>query len=110
MSRIRHEIVLAPAAVEDWKSLSARDRAAVRDALEIWLRYEPRRVSRSRIKRLRGLHQPQFRLRVDTLRVFYDVEESTVQVLAIIDKEIADAWLAQEGKPGAPGGPGPDEG
>jgi mRNA interferase RelE/StbE len=110
MPRTKCEIVLAPGPIEDWKGLSARDRASVRDALEIWLRHEPRHVSRSRIKRLRGLRQPQFRLRVDTLRVFYDVNEETVEILAIIDKERADAGLSQKGKHGAPGGPGPDEG
>ena len=48
--------------------------------------HEPTKVSKSRIKRLRGLSQPQYRLRVGDIRVFYDVTETTVHVLAIIPK------------------------
>jgi len=94
------EIVLAPQAVEDLRRLRAHDRAAVRAALETHLRREPTKVSRSRIKRLRGLRRPRFRLRVDEVRVFYDVEESTVAVLAIVEKSEVDAWLARFGSPG----------
>ena len=48
-------IVLAPEAIEDLKALQANARAVVRAELEKHLRHEPRRTSRSRIKRLRGL-------------------------------------------------------
>jgi mRNA-degrading endonuclease RelE of RelBE toxin-antitoxin system len=92
-------IVLAPDAIEDLKSFKAHARAAVRDALETDLRHEPRKTSRSRIKRLRGLRQPQYRLRVGEVRVFYDVSDETVEVLAIVAKSEADAWLAQFGSP-----------
>ena len=66
-------IVVAPEAVEDLRRLSASARATVRNALETHLRNEPERISRSRIKRLRGLRRPQYRLRVDEVRVFYDL-------------------------------------
>jgi mRNA interferase RelE/StbE len=89
------EIVLAPEAVEDFKSL----RADIRTALETPLRHQPVKVSRSRIKRLRGLRQPQYRLRVGEIRIFYDVTGTTVQVLAIVTKLEADSWLAQFGNP-----------
>jgi mRNA-degrading endonuclease RelE of RelBE toxin-antitoxin system len=98
LARIAFEIVLAPEAVDDLRRLKARDRARVRDAMEVHLRHEPTRVSRSRIKRLQGLSHPQYRLRVDALRVFYDVTGEEVQVLAIIAKPDADAWLAKEGQ------------
>ena len=71
----------------------------VRAALETHLRHEPRKVSRSRIKRLRGLSKPQYRLRVGELRIFYDVTETTVEILAIVAKQEADSWLAQFAKP-----------
>lgn len=93
------EIVLAPEAVEDLKSLKASLRADVRSALEIHLRHEPQKMSRSRIKRLRGLRQPQYRLRVGEVRIFYDVVETTVEILAILTKLEADSWLAQFAKP-----------
>jgi mRNA interferase RelE/StbE len=90
-------ILLAPEAVEDLKALKANVRAAVRIALEAHLRHEPRKTSRSRIKRLRGLHRPQYRLRVGEVRVFYDVSGLTVEILAIVAKSEAQAWLAQFG-------------
>ena len=93
------EIVLAPEAIEDLKRLKANARADVRTALEPHLRHDPRKVSRSRIKRLRGLRKPQYRLRVGEVRIFYDVTETTVEVLAIVTKLEADSWLAQFAKP-----------
>jgi mRNA-degrading endonuclease RelE of RelBE toxin-antitoxin system len=78
----------------------------VRDAIERHLRYAPRKTSRSRIKRLRGLQRPQFRLRVDEIRVFYDVTATTVEILAIIEKRQAQAWRADSGTPDPDGGAG----
>src|SRR5438132_7711550 len=76
-----YDIVLAPEAAEDLGNLKANVRAAVRDAIEQYLRHQPTKVSKSRIKRLRGLSHPQYRLRVgDDLRVFYDVTEEAVQM------------------------------
>jgi len=57
-----------------------------------------------------GSARPQYRLRVNEVRVFYDVTETTVEVLAIISKEQAEAWLAEEATPTPPGGPGEGEG
>ena len=107
---MRFEIVLAPTAVEALRSLRADIRARVRDAIERHLRHEPKRLSKSRIKRLRGLDRPQYRLRVDEVRVFYDVAEETVEVLAIVPKAQAAAWLAEEATPATPGGSGKGEG
>jgi mRNA-degrading endonuclease RelE of RelBE toxin-antitoxin system len=93
------EIILAPEAVEDFKTLRANERAEIRAALEDHLRHEPKKVSRSRIKRLRGLRQPQYRLRVGEIRIFYDVTGTTVQVLAIVAKLEAESWLAKFANP-----------
>jgi mRNA interferase RelE/StbE len=93
------DIVLAPEAVEDLRRLKANVRAVVREALETHLRHEPRKVSRSRIKRLRGLSRPQYRLRLDEVRVFYDVSDTVVEVLAIVSKSEADEWLESFGEP-----------
>lgn len=94
-----YAIVLAPEAVEDFRSLKANVRAIVRAALETYLRHEPAKTSRSRIKRLRRLDRPQYRLRVDDIRVFYDVSGSTVEILAVVSKAEADRWLARHAKP-----------
>ena len=96
---MRFEIVLAPEAVEDLQRLKANVRAEVRSGMETHLRHEPTKVSKSRIKRLRGLSRPQYRLRIDEIRVFYDITVGTVEVLAIVPKSEVDKWLAQFGNP-----------
>jgi mRNA-degrading endonuclease RelE of RelBE toxin-antitoxin system len=96
---MRYAIVLAPEAVEDLRALPAASRAEVKRALETHLRHEPTKLSRSRIKRLRGVSRPQYRLRVDEIRVFYDVMDGTVEILAIVDKAEASSWLAKFGSP-----------
>ena len=61
---MRHDIVLAPEAVEDLDNLKTNVRAVVSDTIEKQLRHQPTKESKSRIKRLRGLSHPQYRLRV----------------------------------------------
>jgi mRNA-degrading endonuclease RelE of RelBE toxin-antitoxin system len=92
---MRFEILLAPEALEDLQTLKAFVRAQVRNGIEKHLRHEPRKESRSRIKRLKGLSRPQYRLRVRDVRVFYDVTEARVEVLAIVDKEGVQKWLSE---------------
>ena len=99
LARMPFAIVLALEAIEDLKRLKGNVRADVRAGLETHLRHEPKKVSRSRIKRLRGLRKPQYRLRVGEVRIFYDVTETTVEVLAIVIKSEAESWLAQFGNP-----------
>jgi mRNA-degrading endonuclease RelE of RelBE toxin-antitoxin system len=94
---MKYEILFAPEAVEDLKQLSARDRSIVKETIENHLRFEPERVSKSRIKKLRGITRPQYRLRVGEIRVFYDVTGQAVEVLAIIPKSKATAWLLKMG-------------
>ena len=93
-----YELILAPEAVEDLQRLRANDRATVRAALTTHLLDESMRVNKSRIKRLRGVRRPQYRLRIDDLRVFYDVQAMYVEIIAILDKSDVDAWLAQFGE------------
>ena len=98
IARMRYAIVLAPEAFEDLKRLDAHHRAEVKTALEKHLRFEPAKVSRSRIKRLRGLQHPGYRLRIGDVRVFYDVSSGVVEVLAIVPKSLAAHWLSAWGK------------
>ena len=95
-----YAIILAPEAAGDLKALKANVRAKVREALETSLRHEPAKTSRSRIKRLRKMSQPQYRLRIDDVRVFHDISGNTVEVLAIVLKSEATTWLAKFGKAG----------
>lgn len=98
MARMRYEIELAPQAIQDLKRLKPNLRAQVTDATETHLRHEPTKTSKSRIKRLQGLSKPQYRLRVGAIRVFYDVSRKKVEILAIVMKADADAWLAKAGE------------
>ena len=93
------DIILAPAAVEDFRRYDRPMRATLKAAIDQYLTYQPGKVSKSRIKRLRGLRKPQYRLRVGEIRVFYDVnaDEGRVEVLRIVSKEEADQVLKEEG-------------
>jgi mRNA interferase RelE/StbE len=90
---MRYSIILSPEAIQDLHRLKASHRSAVSHAIETHLRHEPRKESKSRIKRLRGVRRPGYRLRVGDVRVFYDVSENTVEILAIISKPEAISWL-----------------
>lgn len=94
-------IVLAPEAVEDLRALRAYDRTAVVDGIKRHLQSDPRKTSRSRIKRLRGVRRPQYRLRIDDIRIFYDVSDGAVEILAIVAKADAEAWLGRNAIPEA---------
>ena len=97
MARMEYEIFLAPEAAQDLKRLKAQDRAEVKDALGRHLHHEPAKVSKSRIKRLRGLNHPHYRLRMGEIRVFYDITGNHVEVLAIVPKSEAISWLEEMG-------------
>ncbi|MGH9369888.1 MAG: type II toxin-antitoxin system RelE family toxin [Thermoanaerobaculia bacterium] len=95
---MRFEILLAPRAVEDLRRLRASARSQVRDALESHVRHQPEKQSRSRIKRLKGITRPQYRLRVGEVRVFYDGRDASVEVLAILDKKEVSEWQERSGR------------
>ena len=102
---MRYQIILSAEAVEDLNELKPNVRSAVCDALETHLRYEPEKTSKSRIKRLRGYVRPEYRLRVgDDVRVFYDVAENVVEVIAIVLKSEAEVWLERCGESDEAGG------
>ena len=97
-----YEIIFTPEAREDMLALRAHERKKVLDAIEIHLRYEPEKVSKSRIKRLEAMESPQYRLRIDEIRAFYDViyitADYTVEILAVKEKAEAMRWLAEHGR------------
>jgi mRNA-degrading endonuclease RelE of RelBE toxin-antitoxin system len=79
-------ITVRPGAAAQIRRLRRVDAVAILDAMEAHLRHEPERVSRSRIKRLRGSRAATYRLRVRDYRVFYDVAEAQVVVIAVLHK------------------------
>ena len=107
---MRYEILVAPDAGNQLAALPVHTRSEVRDGIELHLRFEPTKLSKSRIKRLQGLDQPQYRLRVGEIRVFYDVTDKEVQVLAIVSKAEAQVWLDKQGTPTPPGSSSQSEG
>ena len=99
---MQYKIVLAPQAEEDLLNLKAHERAKAIEAIEKHLRYEPEKTSKSRIKRLQKVDWPKYRLRIDNLRVFYDLvyeaESGVVEVLVVREKMEAMKWLAEFGR------------
>jgi mRNA interferase RelE/StbE len=89
-------IVVRPPAADQIRRLRRLDAVAILDAIETHLRNEPDRVSRSRIKRLRGRHATTYRLRVGDFRVFYDVGEAEVVVIAVLHKRDTTAFYQDE--------------
>lgn len=79
------------------RKIRAYDRVVVLEAIERHLRHEPTRTSKSRIKALRDLRHPQYRLRIGDLRVFYDVAPGQVEIVAVVAKVEAAEWLARCG-------------
>jgi mRNA-degrading endonuclease RelE of RelBE toxin-antitoxin system len=97
-----YEIELTDESKQDILALRLFDRRKVLDAIERHLRHEPMKESQSRIKRLRELTRPQYRLRVDDIRIFYDVADEVVEIIAVIAKSQTAQWLAREGIPAKP--------
>src|SRR6266481_4367384 len=94
---MKYAIILSPEAIEDLRRLKAPTRSEVKQAMEIHLRHAPLKESKSRIKRLRGIRRPGYRLRIGEIRVFYDVSDDTVEVLAVVPKSKASEWLERVG-------------
>ena len=92
MFRIR---IRATAAAQ-LRRLRRVDAVAILDAIEMHLRHEPERTSRSRIKRLRGAQHATYRLRVGEYRVFYDVGDVEVGVLAVLHKRETAAFYRED--------------
>jgi mRNA-degrading endonuclease RelE of RelBE toxin-antitoxin system len=96
---MRYEVVVARDAQDQFMELDGRWRSRLKDEMREHLERQPKRESKSRIKRLRGLRQPQYRMRVDEMRVFYDVNDaiSRVEVLGFVDKANTPEWLKVHG-------------
>lgn len=96
---MRYEVVIAESAEAVFCGLDAHWRSTLKDDMRQFLEHEPRKESKSRIKRLRGLRQPQYRLRVGDMRVFYDVNDALrqVEVIGFVMKPKTGAWLEQHG-------------
>jgi mRNA-degrading endonuclease RelE of RelBE toxin-antitoxin system len=84
-----YEIFLKPTAVKDMDRLSRFDAVAVSDVMEECLSNDPAKESKSRIKRLKGISNPDYRLKAGDYRVFYAIDGAAgqVNVLRVLHKE-----------------------
>jgi mRNA-degrading endonuclease RelE of RelBE toxin-antitoxin system len=98
---MKYQVIIAKSPHEAFKKLDARWRSSLKEAMRTHLENAPKQERKSRIKRLKGLRQPQYRLRVDRLRVFYDVndQQGRVGVLGFVMKPEAEYWLKEHGVP-----------
>lgn len=83
-----YKILLKRSAIADLDSLRKYDATPIANAMERHLQHDPTKESKSRIKRLRGISNPDYRLRVGDYRVFYVVDEDArrVDVLRVMHK------------------------
>ncbi len=84
-----YTIMLKPSAIADLDALRKYDATQIADAMERHLQHNPTKESKSRIKRLQGISNPDYRLRVGDYRIFYGVDEITrrVDVLRVMHKD-----------------------
>lgn len=94
---MQYDIVLTDTAKGHYRGLGARGWALIKKGVKDHLAHEPMKLSRSRIKRLREMEHPEYRLRLDPYRVFYDVAGRAVVVLAIVPKDQTAGWLETHG-------------
>ena len=76
-------IVFKPLAIRQLKKMKRYYSATIVGAIEKRLSEEPEKIQGA-IKRLRGRQATTFRLRVQDYRVFYDVIEDRVEVVAYL--------------------------
>ena len=81
--------ILKRSAIADLDALRKYDATQIANAMERHLQHDPTKESKSRIKRLRGISNPDYRLRVGDYRVFYVVDEDArqVDVLRVMHKD-----------------------
>jgi mRNA interferase RelE/StbE len=83
-----YDIHYADEAVDDVRTLRAFDQRKVLQGIGTHLTYQPKAVSRTRIKAMVQPFWSQFRLRIEDFRVYYDVDDvlRQVHVLRVLAK------------------------
>ena len=83
-----YEIMLKRSSIADMDRLRKYDATKVADAIEKHLRHTPRKERKSGIRRLRGVSNPDYRLRVGEYHIFYNVNDRAcrVDVLRVMHK------------------------
>jgi mRNA-degrading endonuclease RelE of RelBE toxin-antitoxin system len=83
-----YEVILKPSAERDLERLRKYDAVLVVDGIEKYLTRDARMESKTRIKKLRGMVEPDYRLRIQDFRIFYTVDDAgKVWILRILHKD-----------------------
>ena len=92
-----YEISLKQSAISDMDDLRKYEAAQIANAMEKHLAHEPKKESRSRIRRLRGLTNPDYRLRVGEYRIFYNVDDHArrVDILRVMHKHQTQSYYKE---------------
>ncbi len=92
-----YEIVLKRSAIADLDGMQKYYATQIADAMKKHLKHEPTKVSKTRIKRLRGISNPDYRLRIGEYRAFYTVDEeaSQVEVLRVMHKNETQSYYKE---------------
>jgi mRNA-degrading endonuclease RelE of RelBE toxin-antitoxin system len=77
-----YEIEYTPEAVQDLRAFRKHEQQQIVDAIDAQLQHEPDAVTANR-KRLRPNELAEWELRLDRIRVFYDVRQ-TVRIVKIV--------------------------
>lgn len=92
-----YEIVLTEGADGELSAIRKFDQAKIRKAIDLHLTHEPKRESRSRIKKLIQPAISEFRLRVGEFRVYYDVVDDDHRVVILHVHKKGTGRTPQEG-------------
>jgi mRNA interferase RelE/StbE len=96
--KVKFAIEFTDLALRQLRDLARSERLLVLEAVERFLSHEPEKVSKSRIKRLRGFAVPAYRLRLGELRIYYSVTNQTVTIHGTAPKDDQDDWLQRFGQ------------
>jgi mRNA-degrading endonuclease RelE of RelBE toxin-antitoxin system len=84
-----YTIQYAQEAATDLRQLRAFDQGRILNGIELHLSFQPRFVSKSRIKEMVQPFWSHFRLRIDDYRIYHDVDDQArvVAVLRVLMKD-----------------------
>jgi mRNA-degrading endonuclease RelE of RelBE toxin-antitoxin system len=83
-----YDIQYSHEAINDLVAIRAYDQRVIIGGIEQHLLYQPRLVSRSRIKEMLQPFWSQYRLRIEDFRIYYDVDDAArvIYILRVVSK------------------------
>lgn len=86
-------IELSEGAERDLEKLPPQAQQSILTEGKKWLRMDPFREIKTRIKRLSAFNPPLYRLRIGDYRAYYRIVAQRVVIIAILHKKESDRWL-----------------